>query len=72
MVLEQASWGKAMMKSMSQSVLSNLRSVSIESSQQSRRLSIYYLLPFLEANSVKRVRISYLMDDVWSNFSFSA
>jgi hypothetical protein len=70
MVLEQASWGKAMIKSMSQSVLSNLRSVSIESSQQSRRLSIYYVLPFLEVNSVRRVRISSLMDDVWSNLPF--
>ena len=62
MVLEQASRDKAMINSMSQSLLSNLRSVSIEGGQEARALTTYPVLPFLEVESVSRFRVTNVRD----------
>jgi len=62
MVLEQASRDKAIMDSMSQGLLSNLRSVSIEGSQEARSLSTNFVLPFLEIKSVSRFRVTNVRD----------
>ncbi|KAE9374687.1 hypothetical protein N431DRAFT_543938 [Stipitochalara longipes BDJ] len=68
MVLERVSMDTIIVDPMGRSLLSNLRSVSIEGPRAPRALTINFLLPFLKVKSVSRIRVSHLSDRIITDF----